>query len=284
MHVCLASMANESAIKHVLSVLRVPGKRTRNHKAISSNIADRVSHDCIYEEDTIQSHTGSGQRRPQSLLGGSDAAIAVAPSLRSFSHGTSSGPSFINAIKVDPFRHDALRQTTVEVAIATEASKILGAVDKIEVMATTYFNTIYQRLSIVSKRRFYERLPHVFARPDADFIVLCLCIRLVLEGPSQEGQSMQSSLYVTIKSNISLLESTNYLSLTFVQCRLLVAFYEMGHGISPAASISIGACARTARALGLNKRNFERIVEDEASRIQAEEEKRVWWAVVNLDR
>jgi len=69
-----------------------------------------------------------------------------------------------------------------------------------------------------------------------------------------------------------------------VQARLLVSLYEMGHGIHPAASISIGACARTARALGLNKKLFQRAQGDHASRLRAEEEKRVWWALLNLDR
>jgi hypothetical protein len=93
---------------------------------------------------------------------------------------------------------------------------------------------------------------------------------------------MQSSLYITVKSVISLLESTNFLSLELVQCRLLVAFYEIGHGISPAASISIAAGARTARALGLNKQWVR--PEFGGHTIDAEEERRVWWAVFNLDR
>jgi hypothetical protein len=93
---------------------------------------------------------------------------------------------------------------------------------------------------------------------------------------------MQSSLYITVKSVISLLESTNFLSLELVQCRLLVAFYEIGHGISPAASISIAAGARTARALGLNKQWVR--PDFGGHTIDAEEERRVWWAVFNLDR
>ena len=102
--------------------------------------------------------------------------------------------------------------------------------------------------------------------------------------PVDQGQSMQSSLYVMVKSNISLLESTGYLSLEVVQSRVLLSYYEMGHGILPAALISIGACARAARALGLHKKLFHSPSENSGARMRAEEEKRVWWAVINLDR
>jgi len=94
---------------------------------------------------------------------------------------------------------------------------------------------------------------------------------------------MQSSLYVNVKSKISLLESTNYLSLMAIQARLLVTFYEMGYGITPAASISISACASSARAFGLNKKTFQNAATEDAQ-FRAEEEKRVWWAVIILDR
>ena len=96
---------------------------------------------------------------------------------------------------------------------------------------------------------------------------------------------MQSTLYVTIKCFIGALESINSFSLEIIQCRLLITFYEIGHGTYPAASISIAACARTARALGLNKKQFEvESLKDHAATARAEAEKRAWWAVTNLDR
>lgn len=95
---------------------------------------------------------------------------------------------------------------------------------------------------------------------------------------------MQSSQYVSIKNAISLLEAASIISVEVVQARLLMTFYEMGHNIHPGASISIATAARTARLLGLNKKRFQNPAEDLGSKIIAEEEKRVWWAVVNLDR
>lgn len=54
------------------------------------------------------------------------------PSNASSSQGTSPG-LFITAPfqKIDPFLHESLRQPTVDVAILTEARKILGSVEEI---------------------------------------------------------------------------------------------------------------------------------------------------------
>lgn len=245
---------------------------------------DRSGRACVYEECSVTMARLVKSQHTQTVLG------------YMYSDGSGSNPSlalpqethpdlfFVNTRhKVNPFRHRALRQPTIDIAVSMQALKIFGSFEKVQETATTYFNTIYQRMPIISKRRFYERLRPLSESTPADFSALYLCIDLILQYPLQQAQNMQSSLYLTVKSIISLLESTNHVSLEVVQCRLLVSFYEIGHGIFPAASISIGACARTARALGLNK-NRVHSVDNEVRRIVAEEERRVWWAVVNLDR
>ncbi|KIW35706.1 uncharacterized protein PV07_02390 [Cladophialophora immunda] len=93
---------------------------------------------------------------------------------------------------------------------------------------------------------------------------------------------MQSSLYITVKNIISLLEATDYLSLEMCQCRLLIVFYEIGHGLFPAASISIAACAQAARTLGLHNQWSTPVTTQHT--LDEEERRRVWWAVFNLDR
>jgi hypothetical protein len=98
-----------------------------------------------------------------------------------------------------------------------------------------------------------------------------------------EDSCMQSSLYFTIKSIISTLEGAGYADLVSVQCRAMVAFYELGHGIYPAASISVGGCARLARALQLHVDDGKERVDNEA-RLENEEQQRTWWAIVNMDR
>jgi hypothetical protein len=92
-------------------------------------------------------------------------------------------------------------------------------------------------MPILSRGGFYDRLPSIHSTPSSGFIRLCLCIKLVTENPAHQGLSMQTSLYITIKSLVSLLEPTTVVSLETIHARLLLTLYEVGHAIQPAASI-----------------------------------------------
>ena len=117
----------------------------------------------------------------------------------------------------------------------------------------------------------------------ADFVALCLSMHLVVQQPSADYPRMQSSLYANLKSLLGLLEAVGYNSLDVVQCRLLCIFYEMGHGMFPAATISLGTCARIARSLGLYSVQDEPL-RNATSRVAEEERRRAWWMLLNLDR
>lgn len=95
---------------------------------------------------------------------------------------------------------------------------------------------------------------------------------------------MQSSLYVKVKGIISLLEATTYHSLETVQSRILVAFYELGHGLHHAATASIGACGKIARFIALHNDLKHPYPEETARGILLEEKRRTMWALHNLDR
>ncbi|ETN39070.1 uncharacterized protein HMPREF1541_05292, partial [Cyphellophora europaea CBS 101466] len=125
---------------------------------------------------------------------------------------------------------------------------------EIEEVVRQYFATSFFQLPILSKRRFLDDLPYVYFRPRADYLLLCVSISLILQKPKTTnfvGESMQSSLYVITKCLIASLEAANYVSLNVLQSRMLVCLYELGHAIYPAASMSISACAKSARALGI---------------------------------
>lgn len=182
-----------------------------------------------------------------------------------------------------PNADNAFDRPGIEEAVRLQTMNAFGTFSEVQATIAEYFATVYHRLPIISKENFYHRLGSLPHDAPADFAALCLCIRLVLQQPSQQITSMQSVLYMTAKGVITLLESTNYVSIEILQARLLVYFYEIGHGISPANAISIGACARLARVIGLNQ-NWLLPVEGEARSLLDEEKRRVWWAVFNLDR
>jgi len=94
---------------------------------------------------------------------------------------------------------------------------------------------------------------------------------------------MQSPLYFAAKNLINVLESASVATLDLVQAKVLVAFYEMGHGLHAAAYISVAGCARAARAIGLHKKTW-RHAGDEDNKLTMEEQKRTWWAMFNIER
>jgi hypothetical protein len=102
---------------------------------------------------------------------------------------------------------------------------------------------------------------------------------LVLQFPRQPDASMVSLLYLRLMTLVCVLEATERYSLHLLQTRILLAYYEFGHGLMAAATASIAGCAKIAGFLGLSPRN---IVVDNS--IETEERRRAWWALHNLDR
>lgn len=240
----------------------------------SCSTCTRVGRSCVYDDEAP----------PQSLIGQqfprSGTTLLGPHALQT----PSSAPVFPSPLTAfDPFQHSALRGPIVNAAVAAEALKHLGTFSNVSAISTAYFNSIYRRLPIISLQRFQTRLPSLCSSSPADYTAMCLCMHLVQQTPVVGVDSMQSQLYVMVKSIISLMEATGYTTLDALQCRIIVAFYEMGHGIYPAAAISIGGCARLAIAIGLNKSLELEVLSDE-QRLEGEERRRTWWAIVNLDR
>ena len=161
--------------------------------------------------------------------------------------------------------------------------RIVGSPDDMLAVSIEFFTGTHQRIPTLSKFRFYENLQSLTTGPRADFVTLCLNIILIQQMPSGKMTDMQSPLYLTVKNFINLIEASNNLSIDLAHCRVLVTFYEMGHGLHTAAYISVAACARTARALALH-RNMRRNVAAEFDKLALEEEKRTWWAIAIMDR
>jgi hypothetical protein len=204
--------------------------------------------------------------------------------------------NLLHGLNVDPLLYDALRGLTVDIAMCQNARDILRTVDEVSLVADNYFATVWQKYPTICSATAWQRypiicpvlsrrqLPTMFSEPRGDFILLCLAIHLLMQLPDTEHGSMQSLLYVAVKTSIALLEATNFTSISVLQARLIVTLYEVGHGISPAASISVAGCARIVHALGLNQKFFQSVPLDETGKLAAEQDKRARWGIILLDR
>lgn len=218
----------------------------------------------MYTEDTIRTHydvdTSSTQRpfeRPDMP------ALHLAGSL---------------AVNLDLINYETLQQPIPDITM-----RILGSIDNMRALSIEFFTGTHQRIPALSKLRFYNNLESLTATPRPSFAALCLAILLIQQTPQGKTVSMQTPLYITVKSLINSLEASGDISLDLAHCRILVTFYEMGHGLHAAAYASVAACARTARAVGLHRKRWRNM--DAGSDVLAlEEEKRTWWAIVTMER
>ena len=169
--------------------------------------------------------------------------------------------------------------------VIEEASKIFGSLENLNATITKYFASVHLWIPILSKRRFYERLPAVWSQNGHDFIMLICSMHLITHIPlSSELEHTASSLYNLVRRLFALVDSMGIVSVELVQSKLLIALFEMAHGLQSAAYMSIGACARMGVLLGINKLTGQRALESENNWVQREEESRTWWAIIITDR
>jgi len=138
-------------------------------------------------------------------------------------------------------------------------------------------------MPFISKKRFQEVYlqPAFQARPD--IVLLLLSIKLIITLPPTGSRNPRTPLYYSIKHFYIEVEVSSVLSILVLQAGVLVALYELGHAIYPSAYLTVGACARYAYALGINVNgalNKTRVL----TLVEVEERRRIWWAIVILDR
>ena len=138
-------------------------------------------------------------------------------------------------------------------------------------------------MPFISQKRFYEFcFPQTFP-PPADIALLLVSIELITNLPPTSPRNPQTTTYLAAKQFSLDVQCSNTLSIVVLQALVLIALYELGHGIYPAAFLSIGTCARYAHTLGIDSSdtiNVRRVL----TMIELEEKRRVWWAIIILDR
>ncbi|AEO66360.1 uncharacterized protein THITE_2114411 [Thermothielavioides terrestris NRRL 8126] len=163
--------------------------------------------------------------------------------------------------------------------------------DEIRSSADRFFRHVHKWMPFISKKRFYDLHLQPAFRSRPDVVLLLLAIKLITtlppagdgdgDGAGAQSGGARTPLYYAVKH--FQLEVEGAFSILVLQAGVLVALYELGHGIYPAAYLSIGACARYAHALGIHSGSTvpsRRVL----TLVEVEERRRVWWAIVILDR
>lgn len=166
--------------------------------------------------------------------------------------------------------------------LATLGTSILDIQDIVD----RYFANIHTWLPFVSKKRLELTLLNPAFEMTLDLALLLLAMKLILQVPAADMQSIRSPLYSLTKRYFALVESSGLMSLQILQANVLIAAYELGHAIYPAAYLTSGNCARWGHTLGLNdRRHAPQILKRRPGAwAELEEQKRAWWATMLLDR
>jgi hypothetical protein len=173
-----------------------------------------------------------------------------------------------------------LETLKIDVSITKPVANLVGSVSDIHATAQVFFQTIHIWMPIVSKKQFHETLLErlAFRRPETFLLVLAMKLC------SSRAMVARSMLYRTVKQFYFDIESSGRLSVQVLQAAVLIALYELGHGIYPAVIISAGNCARVGLLLGIDRYLTTRGPIPGVPWIEHEERRRVWWMIIVLDR
>ena len=112
---------------------------------------------------------------------------------------------------------------------------------------------------------------------------MCLCMKVATWSPPECNSNPQTRDYISAKQYLIEVEVAGVFTLQVLQANLLIALYELGHGIYPSAYMSISACATYAFALDLET-EMTKSATSQFTWVEQEERRRVWWAIVILER
>ncbi|RDL35862.1 uncharacterized protein BP5553_06474 [Venustampulla echinocandica] len=155
----------------------------------------------------------------------------------------------------------------------------------VEDIVTKYFNGVHGWLPIISKTRFYDMFRSSQTAPMADFSILLLAMRLIIQHPSPDPDDDRDReiLYLATKTLLAQAQSFTPSSLRLIQAGIIVAHYEQANGMVDAGYVTIGTCARMAIAIGMQNPKCSEAPLGSDSWTHDEEVLSTWWGLVICD-
>ncbi|KAH6719631.1 hypothetical protein BKA61DRAFT_569336 [Leptodontidium sp. MPI-SDFR-AT-0119] len=173
------------------------------------------------------------------------------------------------------------RSMKLEACIPTQVLNIIiSNGDGVPSVTSTYFRTIDVWLPVIDADTCVKRLETITQDNNVELSCLLLSMFLVTRPPGNSSslREMQTPLYFETKMLYSFIVSSGRSTIEVIQAGLLISLYEVGHGMTEAAQITLAICSRMAMKMkAVQYRNSSR-------NIQNTEFGRLWWGIVTLDR
>ncbi|TQW00600.1 fungal specific transcription factor [Cordyceps javanica] len=185
---------------------------------------------------------------------------------------------------LDPevFRHAQLQLPAIQIdsLLTDDVATATGGVADIRIIAQKHFSTVHVWMPIVSKIQFYKLLLRRLTYNRAELHLLLLAMKLCGDVVTH---TPQTPLYELTKQFQFSVVNSGISSLLVLQAGVFITCYELGHGIYPAAFLSLSSCARYALALGVDS-SVTAHTDSKIETLDLEECRRVWWALLAMDR
>jgi hypothetical protein len=288
-------MAAESAGQETVKTARsacLPcrqSKRRCDKKLPSCDLCVRKDVDCSYPERASQNRQALVRQQAKY----SATWTAAEPQLLTDGNNAASDLKAIYFLAPNLFKQARLQLPRPEIPVPAEVSALIGDAASARGIANAFFPTVHRWFPIVSKRGFFGHLSNPLAKRQTELSLLLLCMKLISTRPACEDSCSENGrtgmLYWAAKRYHATVEAAGVLSLPVLQAGILIAMYELGQGVYPAAFLSVGACANYGLALGIDRLGLSLLGCDiDESRVSSwneiEEKRRVWWGVLFCDR
>ena len=157
-----------------------------------------------------------------------------------------------------------------------------------EAVLENYISTVHNWFPILSIKRLRQDLKSYDRRDNDDLQVLLICMRLISASTPAAVSTRQRSAehdYLLARQYCLFAESGGFITLRLMQSLLLIAVYEYGHAIYPAAYLTIGRAVRLGTMMGLHlPQHASQLFARAETWTLCEEHRRAWWGIILLDR
>ncbi|KAL6828040.1 hypothetical protein V8C40DRAFT_243366 [Trichoderma camerunense] len=184
------------------------------------------------------------------------------------------------------FHEARLEIPRINITIPSHVTALTGEFEQIRDISATFFSQVVIWTPVIFRKNFFNIALNPLSPRRTEGILLSLCMKLYCTPTTQEERDGRTALYKATKQFYCEVEAAGIPSICILQSAILIAVYEIGHAIYPAAYLTVGACARYGIALGLHKLLVDLTGENNTGRpwMEVEEMRRVWWGILILDR
>lgn len=163
-------------------------------------------------------------------------------------------------------------------AISPDLLSLAEDVVAVRKFTEAFFCYNYPWAPFICRRNFMERILNPLGGRRCENLLLIAAIKLIT---TEADGHTSSTTYCSLKRAFLEVELSGSLTFRTLQALVLVAIYELGQAIYPAAYLTVGYCARYGIALGID-RTIDSLNSSKLD--DSEEERRTWWTIILLDR